>query len=135
MRLGDKEEAIVGQIESALDDYTMEWAFAWMMRVLSNMPEYISNGIRSRLGWMADNPRGQWLGAVEAAKCLAAMGKLSRETLLVLWNTCPDAFRVDLSVAAVRMEMVAEWATAFVQSARGDRVKEVVMEHEGRGKS
>lgn len=130
MRLRDKDEAIVGQIEGALDEDTMEWAFAWMMRVLSRRPEFVTSGIESRLKRVADNPGDSWLAAVEAAKCLAAMGQLNRKTLLLLWNTCPHAFRIDLAVAAVRMEKVADWGTAFVQSARGDRVQEVVMEHE-----
>ena len=130
MRLRDKDEAIVSQIKGALDDYTMEWAFAWMMRVLSRTPEYVTSGIVSRLGRVADKPGDSWLAAVEAAKCLAAIGILSRRTLLHLWNTCPHAYRIDLAVAAVRMERVAEWGTAFVQSARGDRVREVVLEHE-----
>ena len=130
MRLRDKDEAIVGQIEDALDEDTTEWAFAWMMRVLSRRPKCTTSGIGSRLEKVVDNPRDSWLAAVEAAKCLAAMGNLSRKTLLHLWNTCPHAFRIDLVVAAVRMEKVADWGTAFVQSARGDRVLEVVMEHE-----
>ena len=132
MRLQDKDEAIVGQIEGALDEDTMEWAFAWMMRVLSRRPEYVTSGIGSHLEKVADNPGDCWLAAVEAAKCLAAMGKLSRKTLLLLWNSCPHVFRIDLAVAAVRMEKVADWGTAFVQSARGERVQEVVMEHEAR---
>ena len=130
MRLQGKDEEIVKQIEGALDEDTMEWAFAWMMRVLSRRPEYVTIGIGSRLEKVVDNPGDGWLAAVEAAKCLAAMGKLSRKTLLLLWNTCPHAFRIDLAVAAVRMEKVADWGTAFVQSARGERVQEVVMEHE-----
>jgi hypothetical protein len=130
IRLRHKDEAIVGEIESALNEDTMEWVFAWMMRVLSRRPEYVTSGIESRLEKVADKPGDNWLAAVEAAKCLAAMGKLSRKTLLLLWNTCPHAFRIDLAVAAVRMEKVADWGTAFVQSARGGRVQEVVMEHE-----
>ena len=133
MRLQDKDETIVSQIEGALDEDTMEWAFAWMMRVLSRRPEYVTSCIGSHLEKVADNPGDSWLAAVEAAKCLAAMGKLSRKTLLLLWNTCPHAFRIDLAVAAVRMENVADWGTAFVQSARGERVQEVVMEHEAQG--
>lgn len=134
MRLQDRDEAIVSQIEGALDEDTMEWAFAWMVRVLSRRPEFVTSGIESRLEWVADNPGDGWLAAVEAAKCLAAMGRLSRKTLLLLWNTCPHAFRIDLAVAAVRMEKVADWGTAFVQSARGERVHEVVMEHEAQGR-
>lgn len=130
MRLRDKEKAVVGQMEDALDDYTTGWAFAWMIRVLVRRPEYITSTIRKRLQKVADNPGDSWLAAVEAAKCLASMGKLSRETLLLLWNTCPRAFRTDLAVAAVRMARVAEWGAAFVQSAQGDRVREVVMELE-----
>ncbi|MDE2715678.1 MAG: RNA-directed DNA polymerase [Chloroflexota bacterium] len=130
MRLQDRDEAIVSQIDGALDEDTMEWAFAWMMRVLSRRPEFVTGSIEIRLKRVVDNPGDSWLAAVEATKCLAAMGKLSRKTLLLLWNTCPHAFRVDLAVAAVRMEKVADWGTAFVQSARGERVQEVVMEHE-----
>ncbi|MDE2979987.1 MAG: RNA-directed DNA polymerase [Gemmatimonadota bacterium] len=133
MRLRDRDEAIVSQIEGALDEDTMEWAFAWMMRVLSKRPGFVTSGIESRLERVAGNPGDSWLAAVEAAKCLAAIGKLGRETLLLLWNTCPHAFRIDLAVAAVRMEKVADWGTAFVQSARGERVQEVVMEHEAQG--
>ena len=88
-RLRDNDVAlIVRQIESALDDYTMEWPFAWMMKVLSRTPEYVTSGIVSRLEKVADKPRDNWLAAVEAAKCLATLGKLSRETLVLLWNTC-----------------------------------------------
>ena len=135
MRLRDKDEAIVSQIEDALDEDTMEWAFAWMTSVLSRRPEFVTSGMQSRLEKVADNPRDSWLAAVAAAKCLAATGKLSRKTLMLLWNTCPHAFRIDLAVAAVRMEKVADWGTALVQSARGDRVREVVMEHEAQGRS
>ena len=130
MELRGSEEAIVTQIESALGDYTMEWGFAWMVRVLSRMPGYISSNVVSRLREIVDNPRDRWLAAAEAAKCLASKGELQRESLLLLWNTCPRVFRVDLAVAAVRMENVADWAMAFVQSAQGDRVQEVVMQHE-----
>lgn len=130
MRLQDRDQEVTRQIESALAADTMEWAFAWMTRVLSRRPKYVTSRIESRLEEVADNPRDRWLAAVEAAKCLAAMGKLRRETLLFLWNTCPHAFRIDLAAAAVRMEDVADWGTAFVQSARGERVQEVVMEHE-----
>ena len=130
MQLRDRDEAIVSQIEGTLGEDTMEWAFAWIMRVLSGRPGYVTSGIRSHLEEVVGNPRDRWLAAAEAAKCLAAMGELSRKNLLLLWNTCPHALHTDLAVAAVRMERVKGWGTAFVQSARGDRIQEVVMEHE-----
>ena len=129
-RLRGSEGAIVAEIEVALCDYTQEWSFAWMLRVLSRIPGYMSGGLVSLLTDIVDNPRGQWLTAAEAAKCLAAKGELQRQSLLLLWKTCPQVFRVDLVVAAVRMEHFAEWAKAFVESAQGDRIHEVVIQHE-----
>ena len=130
MKLQGNEEQIAKEMESALGRYAMEWGLAWMVRVLGRVPEYLSSDLVERLTDMVDNPRGRWMGAVEAAKCLAARGELGRELVVGLWDTCPAVFRVDLAVAAVRMEEVAEWAKAFVESVRDDRVREVVIQHE-----
>lgn len=129
-KLGGREGEIVQQIEGAIGEYTTEWGFAWMMRVLSRMPGYMSAGTVNMLRRTVSNPQGRWLGAVEGAKCLAARNELPRESLLHLWETCPRTFRTDLVVAAVRMQNSAEWAVRFVQSARGNRIHAVVIEHE-----
>lgn len=130
MKLQGSEKSIVGQIEDGLGDYTMEWGIAWIARVLSRMPEHISHSLVSRLTEIVENPRDRWFAASEAAKCLASIGVLRRESLLLLWNTCPQVFRVDLAVAAVRMREYADWAMSFVASAQGDRVHEVVIQRE-----
>ena len=130
MKLQGSEDCIATQLESALGEYTMEWEFAWILRVLSGVSEYLSSDLVERLKEIVDSPRGQWMLAVETAKCLAASGELRIESLRLLWNTCPEVFRVDLAVAAVRMERFAEWAKAFVESTQGDRVTEVVIHHE-----
>ena len=130
MKLRGMEDRIAEEIESAVGQYTMGWGLAWMLQVLGRVSGYLSKDGVKHLADVVDNPRGEWLSGVEAAKCLALRGDLRRESLLVLWDTCPEVFRVDLVVAAVRMEEFADWAKTFVESTRGDRVMEVVIEHE-----
>ena len=130
MALRNASESIATQIDRAMNAYTTEWGLAWMVRVLSTIPEHISTATVDTLKKVVKNPQDRWLLAVEAAKCLAARRELQREALLLIWNTCPSAFRADLVMAAVRMQEIADWAEAFVRSAKGDRVHSVVIQHE-----
>jgi len=130
MSLRGNEDAIARQIEGAMSDDVPEWGLAWMIRVLSEVPGSVSDTTVARLKRFVNSPRGRWLLAVEAAKCLAAMGELERDALLAIWNRCPEVFRVDLVVAAVRMKGVAAWADAFVRSGRSDPIHEVAIRRE-----
>ena len=130
MALPGSYDAIANQVEGAMGDDVAEWGLAWMVRVLSEVPGSVSDNTVDKLKGFVNNPRGRWLLAVEAAKCLAAMHELERDALVAIWNTCPEVFRVDLVVAAVRMKGVAAWADAFVRSGKSDPVHEVAIRRE-----
>lgn len=130
MALRGSDDAIARQIEGSMNEHVAEWGLAWMVRVLSQVPRSVSETTVDMLKDFVNNPGGRWLLAVEAAECLASMDKLERNALLGIWNTCPEVFRVDLLVAAVRMLGVAEWADGFVRSGRSDPVHEVAIRRE-----
>lgn len=130
MALSGRGDAIASEIEDSMGDHVSEWGLAWMVRVLNEVPGSVSESSLDKLRRCVRNPRGRWLLAVEAAKCLATMDKLERDALLDIWNTCPEVFRVDLLVAAVRMLGVGEWAAAFVRSGTSDPVHEVAIRRE-----
>jgi hypothetical protein len=71
-----------------------------------------------------------WLRRAAAAKLLAACNRLAHDSLLRLWRRAPRAFQPDLVEAAVLMASHGtEWASAFVDGCRGDRVADVVIGH------
>ena len=130
MALRGSDDAIARQVEGAMNDDVTEWGLAWMVRVLSAVPRSVSDTTVDKLKGIVNNPRGRWLLAAEAAKCLAAVNELERNALLAIWNTCPAVFRVDLLVAAVRMRGVAAWADAFVLSGESHPIHEVAIRRE-----
>ncbi|WP_419948271.1 RNA-directed DNA polymerase [Candidatus Palauibacter sp.] len=120
---------IANAIDESMVDESTEWALAWMIRVLSTVPDAISESTVARVRACVERPWERWLVAVEAAKFLAAAGELRRPELLRLWNTCPSVFRVDVAVAAALLRDSVPWAKAFAEAAKSDPVHGVAIRH------
>ena len=122
-----KPEDVARQAEKALQNsYQTEWELAWIVRVLVQVPDHVSAKTLRRLKKTLDAPHERWLAAVEIVKLLAVRRELDRNTLLRFSNTCPPVFQVDLFDAARSMMESADWAEAFVKTAKSNRIHEVV---------
>ena len=121
---------VAEQAEKAIHGgYLTEWELAPIVQVLTQVPEHVSvKGIRV-LRRTLESPHGRWLAGVEIAKLLAARQELERDALMRMANTCPAVLRVDLVIAAKWMKDSAQWARAFVETARADRIQAVVAKH------
>ena len=130
LSLKSKPKAIALQAEKVIKNlHTTEYVLAWMVRVLNEVSEHISNETLITLKKIAESPQGRWLVAVEVAKLLATRNELEHDLLLVMWNTCPAVFQVDLVVAAARMGPSIPWANVFVSSAQSNPIHAVVIRH------
>lgn len=121
---------VASQVEKALRNrHVTEWELAWMVRVLIQVSTSVSDKMLNALKRIMNSPHGHWLSVVEIAKLLASRGKLERQDLVTLWNTCPHVFRVDLVIAAGRVAGSPPWATAFLAAAKSDRIQVVAASH------
>ena len=126
--LASKRARKVAEIaEKAIVSCVTEWEFGWMTRVLGQVHRHISGDLLKMFGEVVATPHGRWLAAVEVVKVLGARGELERETLMRMWNTAPQVFRVDLVVGAARMAEKVSWAEKFVLAAVRDPVHEVAV--------
>ena len=121
--------AVACQLEIALGAHNTEWETARMVAVLKRVPHVASRAVLTKLKAALDSPHDQWLASVEVAKLMANRGELERDTLLRMWDTCPDPLRADLVEAAARMAESEPWAEAFVASTKADPVHGVVIRH------
>ena len=121
--------AVARQLEIALCAQNNEWETARMVAVLKRVPLIASSAVLTKLQAALDSPHHQWLASVEVAKLMANRGELERDTLLLMWDTCPDPLRADLVEAAAKMAESEPWAEAFVASTKADPVHEVVIRH------
>ena len=122
-----KPEDVARQAEKALQNsYQTEWELAWIVRVLVQVSDHVSTKTLRRLKKTLDAPHERWLAAVGIVKLLAVRRELDRNTLIRFSNTCPPVFQVDLFDAARTMMGSADWAEAFVKTARANRIHEVV---------
>ena len=120
-------EDVASQAERAIQNsYRTEWELARIVRVLVQVPERVSAKTLRVLKKTLDAPHERWLAAVEIVKLLAVRRELDRNTLIRFSNTCPPVFQVDLVDAARSMMESADWAEAFVKTAKSNRIHEVV---------
>ena len=131
LSLKGKEKAVASQVEGMIREDLTEWGLAWLVRVLSEVSEHVSDETLTILKKYVERPQTRWLAAVEVAKLLAARKELKHDSLLMMWNTCPAVFKVDLVVAAVRMGRSVPWAAAFVSAAKSNPIHAVAIRHEG----
>lgn len=131
LSLKSKPKAIASQAEKAIQNlHATDWVLAWMVRVLNEVSAHISKKTLIKLKKITESPQDRWLVAVEVVKLLATRKELDHALLLAMWNMCPDVFKVDLVVAATRMETSAPWAKAFVSSAKSTPIHAVTIRHE-----
>lgn len=120
-------EDVAGQAEKALQNsYCTEWELARIVRVLVQVPERVSARTLRVLKETLDAPHGRWLAVVEIVRLLAIRRELDRDTLMKVSNTCPAVFQVDLVDASRYMVESADWAKAFVATAKANRIHAVV---------
>ena len=115
-----KGKEVVGAVIRAIDAYTTESEFGWLIRILNIVSSHVPGRVVGTLRETMMNPHGRWLAAVEIAKLLATRGELKRDELMSLWGACPAVFKADLVVAAARMEEHERWAKEWVVGTRSD---------------
>lgn len=120
-------ENVASQAEKAIQNsYRTEWELARIVRVLVQVPERISAKTLRVLKKTLDAPHERWLAVVEIVRLLAIRHELDRDTFMKVSDTCPAVFQVDLVDAARYMVGSADWAKAFVETAKANRIHAVV---------
>lgn len=107
--------------------YVTDWQEAWILRVLSRCVSAAKSESLATIAKIMENTERGWLPRIEAARVLAAAGKLSLEGARRLRTQAPEAYKSDLGGLVASNYEQLPWAEGFLEGLRQDHLADVVI--------